>query len=338
LPVTIHDVASQAGVSIKTVSRVVNQEPYVREATRKRVEDSMAQLGYTPNISARRLASERSYMIGLISQETVDDQYFSSILHTAIKVGLEKGYASLVIPFTPFDPESIARVQRLIAQKQVDGFILTPPSDNDLNFLELLQKNKIPFVRLTPSNPSLPVPYVAADEYLGAYQMTQFLIELGHTQIGFVYGARHHQASHDRFMGYRTALEEHKLSIHPEWVSDAEFSFELGITAGNKLLMTDPRPSAIFASNDESAAGVLIAAHELGISVPEQLSVVGVDDFPVAQRTWPPLTTVRQPMDEITRKALDILIGLLNNQAPDATKVKVPPSLILRKSAGVWRS
>jgi LacI family transcriptional regulator len=338
VPVTIHDVASLAGVSIKTVSRVVNQEPYVREETRRKVLYAMEQLDYTPNIFARRLASERSYMIGLISQGVVDDQYFSSILHTAIRIGMEKGYYLLVIPFTPFDPESISRVQCLIAQKQVDGFILTPPSDNDLTFLEMLQQKEIPFVRLTPSNPSLPVPYVAADEWLGAYQMTKFLIELGHTQFGFVYGARHHQASHDRFMGFQAALEEHNITLNLDWVADGEFIFEMGILAGSKLLKNNPRPSAIFASNDETAAGVLIAAHELGISIPKQLSVVGVDDFPVAQRTWPPLTTVRQPMDEITHKALDILISLLNHQTPETTQIRIPPTLILRKSSGSWNS
>jgi LacI family transcriptional regulator len=337
VPVTIHDVAKQAGVSIKTVSRVVNKEPYVRESTRKIVLEAMTRLGYTPNISARRLASERSFMIGLISQEVVDDQYFSSILHTAITLGLQKGYSSLVIPFTPFAAESRARVQRLIAQKQIDGFILTPPSDNDLDFLALLQNHQIPFVRLTPYNPSLPLPYVAADEWIGAYQMTEYLIQLGHTQFGFVYGARNHQASHDRFMGFRAALEKHQVPFNPDWVADGDFSFERGITAGTQLLTKSPRPTAIFASNDESAAGVLIAAHELDIPVPEQLSVVGVDDFPVAQRTWPPLTTVRQPMDEITRQALIILIGFLNNQAPEVTQVRVPPSLILRKSAGAWK-
>jgi LacI family transcriptional regulator len=334
MPVTIHDVASLAGVSIKTVSRVINEEPHVLKSTRVMVLDAMNQLGYSPNISAQRLASQRSFVIGLLSSGS--GEYPSSILDPAIRLGLQKGYSTLVTFFTPFDEEARAGVLRLVTQKQVDGFILTPPCDNDTILLGKLLANQVPFVRLTPSDHSLVLPFVAADDWQGAYAMTEYLIGLGHRRIGFVYGDPDHQASQDRFGGYRTALEDCHVAFEQDLVQPGAFSFDKGILAGEHLLKRVPRPTAIFASNDESAAGVLISAHELGIQVPKELSVAGFDDFPISQRTWPPLSTVRQPMKEISNQALEVLIGLINHKEPECSQIKIPAELVIRKSTGIW--
>lgn len=333
MPVTILDVASLAGVSIKTISRVINEEPHVRESTRVMVLDAMNRLGYSPNISARRLASQRSFVIGLLY--LTSGEYFNSILDSVILLGLQKGYSTLVMTFFPFDQESRASVLRLVTQKQVDGFILTPPCDNDTILLDELQANQVPFVRLTPSDHSLPLPFVAADDWQGSYAMTEYLISLGHQRIGFVYGDPDHQASQDRFGGYRAALEAHKITFEQDWIQPGAFRFEKGILAGEQLLRQVPRPTAIFASNDESAAGILIVAHELGIQVPKELSVAGFDDFPTSLRTWPPLTTVRQPMKEISNQALEVLIGLINHKNPEVTQIKIPTELVIRKSTGL---
>ena len=330
---TILDVASRAGVSIKTVSRVVNEEPHVLESTRAAVLDAMKQLGYSPNISAKRLASKRSFVIGLLY--TATSEYFGSVLDHAIRGGLQKGYSILAVFFKPFDQKSRENVMSLVNQKQVDGFLLTPMCDNDATLLAELMAYQVPFVRLTPSDHSLPLPLVAPDDWQGAYAMTEYLVGLGHRRIGFVYGYPDHQASQDRFGGFRAALEAHQLTIEDDLIQPGGFLFEEGRQAGEKLLKQFPRPTAIFASNDESAVGVLSIAHELGIQVPKELSVTGFDDFPISQKSWPSLTTVRQPMKEIANQALEVLIGLLNHKKPEVDNIKIPTELVIRKSTGI---
>lgn len=331
MAVTIHEVSKHAGVSIKTVSRVINNEPNVRDSTRTKVLETMAKLGYSPNISARRLASNRSYVIGLL-YGGAPGEYFYNIIKTSLKLSSEKGYACIVYAFDPFNTESRAEILHLVTQKSVDGFIFTPPCDNDQIFLKQLESNHVPLVRLTPSDPSLQLPYVSADDWRGAYDMAEYLLRLGHRRIGFVLGDPNHQASHDRFAGYRAALEAHDVPFDPNWTRDGYFRFDGGIEAGRELLQINPGLTAIFASNDESASGVLFAAHEMGVKVPEELSVSGFDDFSISEKIWPSLTTVHQPVDEIARQATELLVGLMNNQSQETIKIKVPAKLVLRSS------
>ena len=331
MPVTIHDVARYAGVSIKTVSRVINNEPFVRDSTRAKVMKAVVKLDYSPNISARRLASDRSYAIGLLFGG-VPGEYFFNIIKTFLKLSSQNGYTCIVAAFDPFNPESRAEILRLVTQKSVDGFIFTPPCDNDRLLLQQLDVNRVPLVRLTPSDHSLQMPYVTADDWHGAYDMTEYLISLGHRRIGLVLGDPEHQATHDRFAGYVSALQAYEIPFDQNWVKRGDFLFDRGIAAGKELLQIQPRLTAIFASNDESASGVLFAAHEMGFKVPEQLSVAGFDDFSISQKIWPPLTTVRQPVDEIARQAIELLIGLMNNNPQAVLQIKVPATLVIRNS------
>ncbi len=331
MPITIHDVAKSSGVSIKTVSRVINNEPFVRDSTRTRVLTTMVELGYSPNISARRLAGDRSYVIGLLFGGA-PGEYFYNIIKTSLKSSSQKGYACIVYAFDPLNPESRAEILRLVIQKSVDGLIFTPPCDNDQIFLQQLELNHVPLVRLTPSDHSLQLPYVTGDDWRGAYDMTEYLISLGHKRIGFVLGDPNHQASHDRFAGYQAALVAHGILFDTNWARQGYFRFDKGIIAGRELLQIQPKLSAIFACNDESASGVLLVAHEMGIRVPEELSVAGFDDFSISEKIWPPLTTVHQPVDEIAEQAIELLIGLMNNKPQEILQKKVPATLVLRNS------
>lgn len=333
MPVTISDIAREAGVSIKTVSRVINNEPHVRPALRERVDRMMRTLGYSPNIAARRLASNSAFAIGLLFGGA-PGEYFPQIILSILNHSAQQGYTVLVANYVSSDNRSRTYVKDLATRKHVDGLILTPPCDNDMELLDQLVRIGVPFVRLTPANTSSDLPYVSAEDEQGAFDMTEYLLALGHRRIGFVQGDPTHHASRDRFNGFRRALRKNRVGLNRSWVRTADFTFEGGIHAGRELLTEPDRPTAIFACNDESAAGVLVAAHELGIRIPEELSVAGFDDFPSARKTYPALTTVRQDLVEISSRATALLFDLIKGRSPGALHIRVPTQLVIRNSTG----
>jgi len=318
---------------MKTVSRVINGEPHVRAVLRDRVNVSMGKLGYSPNIAARRLASNAAFSIGLLFGGA-PGEYFPQTILSILNLGTPRGYTLLVAGLVPFDAQSRIDVANLVKRKHADGLILTPPCDIDTELLRLLSDAAVPFVRLTPSDPSSPLPYVAADDRQGAFEMTAHLVARGHRRIGFLYGDPKHHASNERCQGFLAAHRAAGLRFDPRLKRVASFRFDRGVSAGRELLSARPRPTAIFASNDESAAGALRAAHEVGIRVPEELSVTGFDDFPSAQKTYPPLTTVRQPMDEISRLATQLLIDLIEKRNPGNLHILVPTTQVIRGTVG----
>jgi len=332
LTATINDVAQKAGVSIKTVSRVVNNENGVSKKTRDLIQQVIHELGYVPNVSARRLASDRSFVIGLVVHKT--SEYHGEIITNILEEVNKLRYSLQVIYHDPKSHASRASINGIIQQKCVDGLILTPPCDNDLIFLHMCAAAAIPFVRLTPMDPNLPFPYVTGDDYQGAYDLTKYLIELGHKRIGFLMGNHEHQASQARFEGYLAAMRELGLVIDTDMIRDANFEFESGRQQTHELLKNHNSPSAVIASNDESAAGALYAAHEARILVPEELSIAGIDDLPTAHKVWPALTTVRQPMERISREATNMLIALIEGKAPEITQIRVEEELVVRQSTG----
>lgn len=330
---TISDVAQKAGVSMKTVSRVVNNEQGVSKKTRDRIQQIIQELGYVPNVSARRLASDRSFVIGLVVKDT--GEYHGEILTNILGEVGKLRYSLQVVYHDPKSHESRSALNQILQQKSVDGLILTPPCDNDLVFMHMCTTAHIPFVRLTPMDPNLPFPYVTGNDFQGARDLTKYLIGLGHKRIGFLMGNHEHQASQARFEGFLTAMRESELTVDMSLIRDADFEFDLGRQHTFELLNSRNRPTAIIASNDESAAGALYAAHESRIRVPEELSIAGIDDFPTARKIWPALTTVRQPMDQISREATNLLIALIEGRAPKMTQVRVEEALVVRSSTGL---
>ncbi len=294
----------------------------------------MRDLGYSPNIAARRLASNSAFAIGLLFGGA-PGEYFHQIVLSILRHGVQQGYTLVVADFTPFDPTSRSYVLDLVNRKHFDGLILTPPCDNDRELLLQLERLRVPLVRLTPADSASILPSVCAEDARGAYDMTNHLLELGHRRIGFLQGDPNHRASRERFDGFRRALRAAHIPLDRSLVKRGDFVFEQGLLAGRELLCTRPRPTAVFASNDESAAGVISAAHEAGLRVPADLSVAGFDDFPSARKTFPALTTVRQDMAEISDRATGLLFDLINGRVPSSVHIRVPTTLVVRDSAGV---
>ena len=331
LTVTIRDVAKQAGVSIKTVSRVINDEAFVRDETRARVMQAINELGYVVNVSAQRLASGRSYAIGLIYHDA-SWHYINHVLRSTLETGRKAGYNVILHSCDAHRQDDCQDILNLVSQRSVDGLIFTPPSDNSANLLNQLQAADVPFVRLTPRDQACPLPYVTTTDWQGAYDMTHYLLLQGHRRIGFIKGPPEQKAGHNRFDGFEAALAEEGIGTESVLVVQGDDHFESGRSCASALLSVEPRPTAIFANNDEMASGVLVAVHQMGIRVPEDLSVVGFDDIPLARQVWPPLTTVRQPIRKMAQLATELLIRILQGEGLDAHKYEIPTQLIIRES------
>lgn len=332
MPTTIRDVAKRAGVSVKTVSRVLNQEPMVNENTRTRVEKVIAQLEYVPNISAQRLARGRAKVIALLF-DNVSQTYLNDVLKGCFQEARETGFGVLTYPCDVQKIQDRQAILQLAAQRRVDGFIFTPPCDNVVELLQDLTRLNVPFVRLSPRNHRLPYPHVRIRDYESAISLTEYLITLGHRRIGFIMGSQDHSASEARLDGFRDALKKHKIQLDEKLVCSGDWTFAAGMTGARKLLGCETRPTAIFASNDDIAAGVLFTAHQLGIRVPEQLTVTGFDDVPLAQQVWPPLTTMRQPILQIAQMATHLLTDLIKKHPVKTVHYDLPTELVIRESS-----
>lgn len=306
--VTIHDVAEQARVSIKTVSRVLNREPNVTVETRQRVLAAVAALRYRPNISARSLAGSRSYLLGLLF-DNPSPGYMANVQLGAITRCRAEGYHLMIEPVQLDSPDLSGMVEALVTTLRLDGVILTPPVSDDPKVLQTLEASETPYVRIAPYTELDRASYVHMDDARAAYEMTKRLLELGHRDIGFVKGHPEHGATHLRFDGYCAALAEQGVELRPELVEQGYFSFASGRACGEILLNRPRRPTAVFASNDDMALGVISVATRMGLHLPNDLSVAGFDDAPSAEVVWPPLTTVRQPIAEMASAAAQILIS-----------------------------
>ncbi|MEM9600981.1 MAG: LacI family DNA-binding transcriptional regulator [Pseudomonadota bacterium] len=303
---TITDVAKQAGVSMKTVSRVLNNEPNVAKATRERVMAVAEQLDYSPNLAARGLASSKSYLIALL-YDNASPSYLTKIQRGAIEACRPHGYHLLLEPMT-VEQANGPDVERLLRRMNADGAILTPPLCDLPGLRDRLKQLDIRYVTVGPEDAD-DAPSVRMDDWDAAFQMATYLIECGHRDIGFVAGHPDHASSHFRRAGFEAALQQAGLDLPEHRVAQGDYGFRSGMEAGSDLLSdTTSRPSAVFASNDDMAAGVLSVANRLGIAVPESLSVCGFDDTPIACILWPQLTTVAQPIRQMGRKAAQTLI------------------------------
>ena len=331
MPATIRDVAKLAGCSIKTVSRVINGEPYVTEETRAKVQAAIRSAGYAPNISAKRLAENKSYMICILMYPGFY-QAASEMLTRIMDVGYEENYDILIQPYFPLHARSRRKLVSMINEHRIDGFVITPPLDDDEFVSDLLITYKVPQVQINPFQRSDTIPYVAGDDHHGAYMMTEYLIQLGHRRISFLTGPRNMRASLDRLNGYRTALEAHGIAYEEALVLNSEWTFDGGYTLTKQLFDTPNPPTAIFAGNDEAAFGVIYAAQELGLQIPRQLSVCGYDDLGFSKHIWPGLTTVHQPSEESLELAARLLIYLLKGKPLEKMNIVIPSTLTLRGS------
>ena len=302
--VTMHEVASHIGVSPMTVSRVLSGDANVRVETRERVEVAIKELGYSPNVAARNLAKAASVHIGLLYNNP-SAAYMNELLvgvleqssHTGCQIVLEKCGA-----------RSERTVIDKLRREGIGGVILPPPLSDSKVALEALRAANIPFITVATGRPETEGLSVRINDFEAAAAMTRYLLSLGHRKIGFIVGAPNQTASAQRYAGFAAALHEHQLEVRRDWVKQGSFSYRSGLLAAEQLLTAEDHPSAIFASNDDMAAATIAVAHRLRLDVPADLTVVGFDDTPLATTIWPALTTVRQPVAAMARKAMELLL------------------------------
>ena len=303
---TINDVAREAGVSIKTVSRVLNAEPHVRDELRQKVLKAVQELHYRPNVSARSLAGGRSYVVGYLLAGMNAYQVLAQL--GALRACRERSY-HLLVESVDLQSDIGAELEQMAQAVGVDGVLLLPSLCDNAQVLDGLDRLGVPYVRVSPANDQARSPCVEVDDEAAARVMTEHLLGLGHRRIGFVRGREGHSSSARRLAGYREAMRRGGADLDPALIQDGDFTYESGRAAASALLALEAPPTAIFAANDLMACGVLARAQELGLQLPASLSVAGVDDIPEAAMVWPALTTMRQPIADMAAAATAMIIA-----------------------------
>jgi LacI family transcriptional regulator len=307
---TIEEVARHAGVSPMTVSRVVNREAVVREITRKKVMASIKALRYSPNPAARSLAGAKSIRIGLLYSNP-SAAYLSEFLVGSLEQASASGCQLVLEKCNGATSERVA-IKRL-AESGADGIILPPPLCDSVEALQAVLAARIPGVIVATGHPASEFSAISIDDFAAAREMTRKLISLGHTRIAFIAGHPNQTASARRHEGFLAGMEEAQLAVAPTQFAQGYFTYRSGLEAAEMLLGVTPRPTAIFASNDDMAAATISVAHRLGLDVPRDLSVAGFDDTPFATAIWPALTTIHQPVAIMAREAVKLLLDRIRH-------------------------
>jgi LacI family transcriptional regulator len=304
---TIADVAAMAGFSLMTVSRVINGEKNVRESTRDAVLNAIKLLNYSPNQAARTLAGAEPIRIGLLYSNP-SAAYLSRYLLGSLEQARISHVQLVIEKCDSGTSEEEAAVADLIASG-VDGIILSPPMCDSPRILAMLEAAPVLSVVVANWRPLAGVSVVLIDDKEAAAAMTRHIISLGHRRIGFIVGNPTHKASEQRELGFRQAMAMAGLDIPEELIAQGEFTYRSGLAAAEALLDLTERPTAIFASNDDMAAATVAVAHRRHLDVPTDLTVCGFDDTDFAQSIWPELTTIHQPIAQMSRTAVDMLVG-----------------------------
>ncbi len=300
--VTISDVAVHAGVSPMTVSRVINSEGSVRDSTRAAVNAAIRELGFSPNRAARSLASGSQMQVCLLYANP-SSTYLSAVLLGALEQARENNTQLVVAECGEADAEQTIKDQ---LKGGVSGVLLVQPLADSPDLLNLLKERDVPTVTMGPQLVG-ERSSVMIDDRSAARTMTEYLIGLGHRRIGFITGNPKYLVSEVRKSGYRDALEAAGIKWRPELVATGRFSYRSGLDAADRLLALPEIPTAIFASNDEMAAATISVAHRHHIDVPGELTVTGFDDTLLATTVWPEITTIHQPISDMSHAAIDLL-------------------------------
>lgn len=328
--ITIGDVAKKAGVSIKSVSRVINREPNVSEKLRARVQETVDALGFVPDFAARALAGARTFTIA-VWFDNPSPHYIVKIQQGAMQACREAGY-HLIIEDMSGDAGTLeARARSALVNARVDGIVLTPPLTDLGGVMNILEEKSIPYIRISPFSFAGRSLSVGMDDAGAAGEMLGHLLELGHRRIGIINGPPSHGASAARREGFLAAARRNNPDFPMIREVPGNFDFLSGIAASMDLLQAPERPTAIFATNDEMAAGAVVGANRLGLKVPDDVAIAGFDDSLIAQSVWPMLTTIYQPIAEMAAEAARLLIDRARAQG-DATPRYFPHHLVKRES------
>jgi LacI family transcriptional regulator len=320
-----------AKVSKKTVSRVINQSPLVKEDTRARVAEVIRQSGFVPDPQARGLAFRRSFLMGLVydnpnAQFVVNSQY-------GILDGLRGSGVELVVhPCDRRSPTLLADVRAFVERQRLFGVVLLPPVSENEALIDILRELDCAYVRIASADLDEPGFMVASHDQVGTSEAAAHLLGLGHRRIAVIKGPAGYRSAQERWSGFRAELQRAGIDLPDSHVVEGGYTFESGVECAERLLALEPRPTAIFASNDEMAAGVYHVANLRGLPIPEELSVVGFDDTPLAARMWPPLTTVSWPIQEMGRTAARLLLAQARGEDDAMKAAPVEPRLTVRAS------
>jgi LacI family transcriptional regulator len=327
--VTIVDVAGEAGVSYATVSRVINNKDHVRPEKRERVLRAAAQLGYVANVQARSLAGGSSRVVGLLV-DYLSSSYMDEIIR-GIDGALDAENYDLMLYTTHRRKTKESAYVTKLTRRLADGLLLILPR-NAAAYLDTLRLRRFPHVLIDYLSDGQNVPSVSTTNFRGAYDAMVYLLSLGHRRIGFISGTMEFGCARERLDGYKAALQDHGIPSDPQLVCEGDFMQPQGYQCAQMLLSLPEAPTALFASNDMMAFGVMEAARERGLRLPDDLSIIGFDDIPQAEHVHPPLTTVRQPLEEMGQCAALLLLHYIAHPDAKIERVELPTQLVVRES------
>jgi len=333
--VTIFDVADEAGVSYATVSRVINNKDHVSPEKRERVLRAMAQLGYVANEQARSLAGGASRVVGLLV-DYLSTSYMDEIIRGIDETLDTEDYDLMLYTTHRRKTKESAYVTKL-TRKLADGLLLILPR-NAAAYLETLRQRQFPHVLIDYLSDGQNVPSVSTTNFRGACDAITYLLSSGHQRIGFITGTMEFGCARERLDAYKATLKDHGIPFDPQLVCEGDFQQPCGYLNAQKLLSLPEPPTAIFASNDLMAFGVMEAARERGFHLPEDLSIIGFDDIPQAAHVHPSLTTVRQPLEEMGRSAARLLLKYIAQPSAEVERIELPTELIIRESCQAPRT
>jgi LacI family transcriptional regulator len=330
---TINDVAREAQVSKKTVSRVINQSPFVRQDTRDRVNAVIKALDFVPDPQARGLAFRRSFLVGLIYDQP-SPTYVVNMQQGVLDALRGSGLELVVHPCNRDSDTLLEDIRSFVERQRLFGVIMPPSVSEDERVIALLRDLNCPYVRIASISLDEPGAMVVTNDWIGAAEAAAHLADLGHQRIALVRGLASFRSSTVRGKGFLDALAERGIPMDPAYDIQGGYTFESGVEAGHALLSLPQPPTAIFTLNDDMALGVMQAARDRGLELPRDLSVVGYDDLPMAARVWPNLTSVRLPIRDMGRMAAEKLLAPMRGVDPaKLEQPEVRPALVIRRSA-----
>ncbi len=326
---TINDIARLAGVSKKTVSRVINDSPLVKPDTRAKVHALMREYGYAPDPQARGLAFRKSFLVGLVFDNPTA-QYIVNMQYGVLDALRETSYELVVHPCDSKSAGYIDGIRRFVLQQKLHGVILIPRVSEDQDLAAALRAIDCRYVRIASIPLDEPGRMLVTHDRTAGGEAAHYLESLGHRRLGLITGPKRYRSSIERGEGFLDALASRGIAVMPEHIYEGGYTFESGVAGAEQLLSRPDRPTAIFACNDEMAAGVYKVAQRMGISIPSELSVVGYDDSPLASQLWPALTTIRLPVRDVGRQAAGLLLA--QGASAGGVPTAVTPHLVARDS------
>lgn len=329
---TLEDVAKRAGVSTKTVSRVLNNEPNVAADTYEKVKIAIADLNYVPNIAARNLSRGKAMALGLVIGWPVNNPYSSSLIDYTLRESMHDGYG---LSLFSIEDGATGQIIQAFRGRQIDGIILDTNPADDEDLIAQLNALKVPYLVVNPNRKGghRKASFVEIDNEGSAKEAVNYLIQLGHTSIGYISDKSEFKHLVERLRGYRKALADSGIPFRKEWVfEDSGLTFQIGFTGTMHLLSKYKEITAVFCGTDDMAMGAMSAIYQLGLNIPNDISLVGFDDIFYASIISPPLTTIHQPIDEIARTAVKQLIKMIDDPNTEPVELILPTRLVIRET------